>query len=153
MRIIIAGSREFKDYELLRKVTLDILGKLQYTYVVGRKDIEIVYGTARGADTLGKHFAKEFDLKTIPFPAKWDDLITPPVFIKYREGKPYNVMAGFVRNEQMAKYAAEDECGILIAFSLEVAKGTQDMIKRAKKHSLEVYVVNGYTGEIIKGSI
>ena len=53
----------------------------------------------------------------------------------------------------MAKYAAEDECGILIAFSLEVAKGTQDMIKRAKKHSLEVYVVNGYTGEIIKGSI
>ena len=154
MRIIIAGSRDFKDYEMLREKTLDILSRLQYDYVVGRKDIEVICGMASGADLLGKRFAEEFGLKVVPFPAKWDDLSTPPVFVKFKSnGEAYNVMAGFARNKKMAEYAAQDEHGILIAFSMGSSKGTQDTIKQGKKNNLEVYVVNGHNGEIVKASI
>jgi hypothetical protein len=155
MRVIIAGSREFKDYELLKKVTLDILARLQYNLVVGSKDIEILSGMARGADLLGKKFGDEFKLKVIPFVAKWDDMTASKVFVKYREGKPYNVLAGTIRNEEMARYAAEDKDGhgVLIAFSTDTAKGTKDMIALAKKQNLMVFVVNGYDGKVVEGSI
>lgn len=155
MRIIIAGSREFNNYEMLTKITLDILAKLQYTYVVGRKDILIISGMAAGADKLGVRFAKEYGLNVKPFIPKWDDITTPPVFIKYRNGKPYNVLAGENRNVEMAKYAKEDKdnIGVLIAFSIDKSSGTQNMIKNAKKFELDAYVVDGYTGKIIKGNI
>lgn len=152
MRIIIAGSRTFNDYEMLKKITLDILAKLQYNHVVARKDIEICSGMATGADKLGKRFGDEFKIRVTPFVAKWDDLTASRVFIKYRNEIPYNVLAGTIRNEEMAKYAAEDT-GVLIAFSVDSSKGTKDMIKLAKKENLDVYIVNGFTGEIVHDKI
>lgn len=124
LRIVIAGSRDFNDYELLKREVLNIV-----KYDNRPKDyVKVISGGARGADTLGERFAKEFGLEVKRFIPDWDGL-----------GK----RAGYVRNAEMAKYSVEDyNDGMLIAFWDGKSKGTKHMIDLANKHGLEVHVVN-----------
>lgn len=48
---------------------------------------------------------------------------------------------GPIRNEQMAKYAAEADRGMLIAFPIGDSKGTRNMIKLAQQYGLEICVI------------
>lgn len=79
MKTIIAGSRDFDDYELIKETLL------KYNDIT-----EIVSGCARGADLLGEKFALEYNIPIKKFPAEWDK---------------YGKSAGYRRNEQMAMYA------------------------------------------------
>lgn len=126
MRIIIAGSREFNDYKLLRQEVLKIVKKLKLKgYNINKANVEIISGTARGADKLGEQFAEEFKLKIVRFPANWD------------LGK----QAGYLRNAEMSKYAKQDkEVGVLIAF-WNGSNGTKHMIDLANKDNLKVYII------------
>lgn len=112
-KVIVAGGRDFKDYDLLR-------GKLDY-YLQNLPDIEIVSGGARGADSFGERYAEENAYPLKIFPADWDNL-----------GK----RAGFVRNSEMAEYA-----DYLIAFWDGKSRGTKHMIDIAKRVGLKVKVV------------
>lgn len=112
MKIIIAGSRYFNDYKLLKSTISEYLEQLD--------DVEIVSGGAKGADKLGELFANENNYKLIIFPADWSI------------GKG----AGFIRNKQMADYG-----DALIAFWDGQSKGTKMMIELAKKMNLKVNVV------------
>ena len=124
LRVIIAGSRDFNDYELLKKSAIEIITKKTMLPDLTR----IVSGGARGADTLGERFAKEFGLEVKKFPADWDGL-----------GK----RAGYVRNAVMAKFAVKDDNdGTLIAFWDGQSRGTKHMIDLAKRYGLKVHVVN-----------
>ena len=124
LRVIIAGSRDFNDYDLLKKSAIDIFNKKTMLPDLSR----IVSGGARGADTLGERFANEMGLEITRFIPDWDGL-----------GK----RAGYVRNAEMAKYSVEDyNDGMLIAFWDGKSKGTKHMIDLANKHGLEVHVVN-----------
>ena len=116
-RVIIAGSRSFNDYELLREQCLSILQEKMRTHRV-----IIVSGHARGADSLGERFANEFRLPFELHPAKWRLL-----------GKA----AGMVRNAEMAKCS-----DALIAFWDGESRGTRHMINFARKRGLEVSVIN-----------
>lgn len=123
LRIIIAGSRNFNDYELLKKEVINIVKNSSKP----KQFIKIISGRARGADTLGECFAKEFGLEIKEFPADWDRL-----------GK----RAGYVRNAEMAKFAMEDEnYGVLIAFWDGKSKGTKHMIDLAEKYGLKIHIV------------
>lgn len=113
MKVIIAGSRGFDDYELLSEFC-------NY-YLQNQTHIEIVSGTAKGADSLGEKYAEENNYKLSKFPAKWD---------------LYGKSAGYKRNEEMAIYG---DC--LIAFWDGESKGTKHMIDLAKKYGLRVRVV------------
>ena len=65
--VIIAGSREFNNYELLTEVCDHILeNKVRDGY-----KITIISGHADGADSLGEKYASQrgYDLKI--FPAEW----------------------------------------------------------------------------------
>ena len=50
-KVIIAGGRTFKDYNHLSQVADHMLQN--------KDDIEVVSGTAMGADQLGEKYAKE----------------------------------------------------------------------------------------------
>ena len=115
-RVIIAGSRSFSNYELLRKHCLFLLQEKMRTHRV-----IIVSGHAHGADTLGERFAKEQGLTVELHPAKWKAL-----------GKA----AGIIRNAEMAR--ASDA---LIAFWDGKSRGTAHMINFARRRGLEVSVV------------
>lgn len=127
MRIVIAGSRDFNDYYKLKEETLRIVKELKSEgFNTQRENVEIVSGTARGADQLGERFAKEFNLGLARFPANWDS---------------YGKRAGYLRNAEMSKYAKQDkEVGVLIAF-WNGSKGTKHMIDLATKDGLKVYIV------------
>lgn len=127
MRIIIAGSRDFNNYELLKKETLTIVKSFKDKgYNTKRENVEIISGTARGADKLGERFADEFNLKCVRMSADWDT---------------YGKRAGYLRNAEMSKYAKQDgEVGILIAF-WNGSNGTKHMIDLAKKDGLEVFII------------
>ena len=116
-RVIIAGSRSFNDYELLREQCLSILQEKMRTHRV-----IIVSGHARGADSLGERFANEFRLPFELHPAKWRLL-----------GKA----AGMVRNAEMAKCS-----DALIAFWDGESRGTRHMISFARKIGLNLSVIN-----------
>ena len=112
-RVIIAGSRTFDNYDLL-KHTLD-------NYLIDKPDAIVISGGARGADALGERYAKERGLKIERYPADW---------------KKYGRAAGPIRNEQMA--ARGDA---LVAFWNGESRGTRHMIETAKRYCLDVYVV------------
>lgn len=78
MKTIIAGSRNFDDYDTLKNVC----NKYQIT--------EVVCGGAQGADALGERYARENNIPIVYFRADWDK---------------YGKSAGPIRNDQMAQYA------------------------------------------------
>lgn len=112
-KVIVAGGRDFNDYDLLKR-TLDFMLQNIRTKMV----IEIVEGECRGADLLGKRYAKENGYTWSEFPADWDGL-----------GR----RAGHVRNEQMAKYANACVC-----FWDKKSPGTKGMIDLAKQYKLKL---------------
>lgn len=121
IRVIVAGSRDFNDFSLVEKSLMMYFKENQ----LHRSDIEIISGTARGADRLGEIFANKYGLKLTKFPADWDY---------------YGKSAGYVRNEQMAKYASKEN-GVLFAFWNGTSKGTKHMIDLAKKYNLQTNTI------------
>ena len=118
MKVIIAGTREFDNYNYLC-YCIDSL--------IRNEDLkidEVVCGGAKGADELGKRYAKERNIPVKMFPAMWD---------------AYGNSAGVIRNHQMAEYG-----DYLIAFWDKRSKGTKEMIeymrKTAKKNGTVFYV-------------
>lgn len=115
MKLIIAGSREFDNYQLMID-TLKAEGFNSNTVTT------VVSGGAHGADKLGERWAVSQCLPIARFPADWD-----------AHGK----RAGFIRNSEMAEYA--DAC---IVFWNGTSKGTKHMIDVAKrKQGMRVVVV------------
>ena len=118
MKCIIAGGRDFSDYERLKKV----MDNCPYEIT------EVVCGKAKGADSLGEKWALEKDIHVEYFIPDWETL-----------GK----RAGFVRNNNMAEYVCDsgETEGLLVAFWDEVSKGTKHMIDIATKYSMIVKIV------------
>ena len=117
MKVIIAGSRDYDDYEqfeetLYRNHCHPDSGSFFFS--------EVVSGGARGADRLGELFAVERDMPCTTFTPAWGRL-----------GK----RAGYVRNEEMASYA-----DALIAFWDGESRGTKHMIDIALREGLDVHV-------------
>jgi hypothetical protein len=114
-RVIIAGGREFADYDHLKDTVQHLLQNLEGS-------IQIVSGLARGADELAVKFSHEFGYALKGFPADWD-----------WNGKS----AGYIRNKTMAEYSTH-----LIAFWDGKSRGTKHMIDLAKGLGLKVRVVS-----------
>jgi len=112
-KVIIAGSRTFNDYELL-KTKLDHILK-------NKKDIVIISGTANGADKLGERYAKEKGYEVIRMPANWE---------------LYGKRSGYIRNEEMAKVA--DGC---VIFWDGISKGSKHMADLAEKYKLQLKII------------
>ncbi len=111
-KVIIAGGRTFNDYVLLCKICDFMLQN--------KTNIEIVSGTANGADKLGERYAAERGYLLKQMPADWDK---------------YGKAGGYKRNAEMAKYG-----NALIAFWDENSKGTKHMIDLAKTAGLLVKI-------------
>lgn len=110
MKVIVAGSREITDYKTVKKAILE--SDFNIT--------EIVSGGARGVDSLGEYFARQFKLNVKQFIPDWN-----------RVGKS----AGFRRNEDMANYA-----DALIAVWDGKSRGTAHMIECMKLIGKKTFV-------------
>lgn len=113
MKLIIAGGRDFTNYELLYNTVTN--------FINNDSNIEIISGGANGADKLGERYATENGYLIIKFLAKWDK---------------YGKSAGYKRNLEMAEYA--DSC---ICFWDGKSKGTNHMITIAKNKGLLITII------------
>lgn len=113
-RVVVAGSRNFGDYERL-SAELD-------KFLVGKKNVVIVSGTARGTDRMGEQYAAEHGYKIDQFPAEWG---------KYHQG------AGPIRNLQMVKTA-----DAVVAFWDNQSSGTRNIIDCARQAHIPYKVFN-----------
>ncbi len=111
-KIIIAGGRNFDDFNKLCQVCDEFLKKYS--------NVEIVSGAFKGADLLGERYAAERNYPIKQFPADW---------------RRYGKSAGHKRNAEMAAYAK-----VLIAFWDGESKGTKNMIELAEQAGLKVKV-------------
>lgn len=112
-RLVVAGSRDFDDYALL-SAELDKL-------LIGKTNITIVSGTARGADRLGERYASEHNLRIERFPAEWE---------KYHQG------TGPIRNMKMVQSA-----DAVIVFWDNESSGTKNIIECARKEDIPYRIV------------
>ena len=112
MKIVIAGSHSFTNYEFLEEncnsIIFDELG-------LEPEDVTIISGTAKGADTLGEHYAKEYGMKLHKFPAFW---------------RLHGKSAGMLRNTVMA-----NEADYIILFDMGTP-GTTHMLQQAIKKNV-----------------
>ena len=110
MKVVIAGSRDITDYDILLKAIKEC--PFQIT--------EVISGRARGVDTLGEKYAEDYGLKLHPFPADW---------------KRLRNAAGPIRNAQMADFAD----AVLCVWDGK-SPGTKDMMNQARTRGLPLYV-------------
>ena len=133
-RVIVAGGRDFTDYEFAKEKINEVIESFTEEQCY---EIVIVSGKAAGADALGERFAEEYGLEIDPYPAKWKVLEGDfPIKIKENQYGKYNALAGFNRNELMSQNA-----DALIA--LPGGSGTADMVSRATKQGLKIYDYRG----------
>lgn len=132
------------DYKFLEDRCLRIISREQYDQEIPNSEIEIVSGHAKGADQMGEKFSlKWLKKKAKEFPADWNDLETPPVFLKKNKfGEWINALAGSNRNKQMGEYVLNSGGGICIGFIKGESKGTKDMLRISKKLGIKIYKIN-----------
>ncbi len=111
-KTVIAGSRGIGDYALLCAAIKEAKFKIT----------EVVCGTAKGPDLLGKRWAEERGIPVREFPADW------PL---------HGRSAGSIRNCAMAAYADS-----LVALWDGHSRGTRHMIEEARRRGLKLCVVN-----------
>ena len=117
MRLIIAGSRDFNDYEFLEAQVLAFIKR----HRKNNEPVEIISGGARGADRLGEKFADRFTLTKNVVPAEWDK---------------YGKSAGYRRNQEMADIASH--CIVLWDGK---SRGTGHMLDLARQKKLVLEIV------------
>lgn len=124
MKVIIAGSRNFDDYEILKgETTAFIRTLIEQNFLDAGDEITIVSGGARGADKLGERYAKEHSYHCEIHIPDWSI------------GK----QAGILRNIRMTDVS--DAC---IVFNVNDSKGSSHMVDYARKKGLETYEVKCY---------
>ena len=111
--VVIAGTRYFDDYDLLKE-------KCDY-FFSNKWPTSIICGEAAGADTLGKKYAMSHRIHVQSFPANWDK---------------YGKKAGYIRNEQMA-----DNADAVIVFWDGISRGSKNMIDIAHERGIPCRVV------------
>ena len=110
MKAIIAGGRDFEDYDGLCEFIADINLPIA----------EVVCGGAPGADALGKYWADQNNIPTKFFIADWN---------------LYGNAAGPMRNRKMADYG-----DALIVFWDGESRGTKNMIEEAERKNLSIHL-------------
>ena len=119
LNILIAGTRTFNDYELLRKEVDSFIEEI--TAPVLPVLIRILSGGASGADALGERYAKQRKHILKVMPADWNK---------------YGRAAGPLRNKQMGDRA--DAC---IVFWDGISRGTKNVIDLCKKAKVQCKVI------------
>ena len=112
MKTIIAGSRDFNDYDMLKEYINQSLFEIT----------EVVCGGAKGVDDLGLKWAMDNNKNLKIFMADW---------------KVYGKSAGPIRNKQMADY-----CDQAIIICNNKSSGAMNMIDNMIKNKKPHFIVH-----------
>ncbi len=121
MKLAIVGSRTFNDEQLMDEMlTLHFpWSSDQVSECVALQ--AIISGGAKGADTLAKKLADDYQLEYLEFLPDWES-----------NGKA----AGFIRNKEIV-----NACDMVLAFWDGKSKGTEHTIKLARLAKKPTFIV------------
>lgn len=115
LALLVCGGRDYTD-----RYTFDlVMDALHRDPGIA----EIIQGGARGADAMAAQYARARCIVCTTFHANWDS-----------DGKA----AGPLRNQRMLDEGQPD---LVLAFP--GGRGTADMVRRARKANVEVYIITG----------
>lgn len=125
MRVLVTGSRHHTR-ESMRDALLEDLERIE---APEGKDLTIIHGGAPGADEIAGEVADEWGANVYRFPAEWD----------YCASMGQRRMAGPLRNAEMLKTMKPD---FVLAYPLPDSKGTWDMVTKAQRAEVDIFVHN-----------
>lgn len=123
---LVVGSRDFNDYQTM----CDVLDYLLQNH----KEVTIISGGARGADSLAETYALNHNCRLKVFKADWN-----------HHGK----RAGYLRNEEMHQYIAQFEKRGVVAFWDGSSKGTAHNFELCVKYNNPLRCFNYSIGSYI----
>lgn len=103
IRILITGSRNFDDFNMMQYALEDVLDCFPDAFP---EDFIVVHGNARGADKISGYIARQLGMHVEVHNAQWNT---------------YGKRAGIIRNTQMVNSGAD----ICLAFPIGASKGTR----------------------------
>lgn len=119
MTVLICGGRDYND----RNMAFAELDKIHHEQEITK----VIHGDARGADTLGNHWARLNNIPQKAYPADW---------------RRFGRSAGFIRNKAMIQ---NEEIDRIIAFP--GGNGTEHMISVARQDGIKVLRVGDHPNE------
>lgn len=114
MRLIVCGGRDYQDILTAFRV-LNHLHRL-------RNITCVISGCARGADSIGEHWADSLGIPVARFPARWE---------------VHGKSAGPIRNGQMISEGRAEA-----VFAFPGGAGTANMVRQAKAADLKVWTLS-----------
>ena len=118
MRILITGSRDWPDPDIIARAILELNDNNQLDW----DTLVIVHGDCpTGADAMAEQFAQRYDVQTERHPADW---------------KAFGKFAGPKRNQEMVDLGAN----VCLAFPMAGSRGTMHCIKAAKAAGIPVKI-------------
>ena len=120
-RILVCGGRDYDNRVYFFRFMDRVLETIGGTGDTPRRDVVIIHGAARGADSLANDYAAERGLRVVSYPADW---------------KTHGKRAGPIRNKKML---TESQPHVIIAF--KGGNGTAHMICIGKEAGVPVYEV------------
>lgn len=116
-RILITGSRRYRDAQAVEEALLDVWHDATQLGA----DIVVVHGHARGADRLADAWARRNGIPVERHPADWS----------------IGRAAGPLRNQHMVDLGAH----LVLAFPAGASTGTRDCTRRAHAAGIEIVEV------------
>ena len=116
MRVLVYGGRDFDDWRLLDHA----LSQVHAAWPISC----VIQGEAKGADFLGRVWAKYVGIPFESYPADW---------------KTHGRAAGHIRNQQML-----DQGSPQYAVGFPGGAGTADMTRRLHDAGVRVWVIASY---------
>lgn len=145
-RVLICGGRDFNDWNGFARAMATVgdqgyLGRSEYAPGgdARRREITIIHGAARGADTMAAEWADDYGYPVEAYPADWDT---------------HGRSAGYIRNAKMLEEGKPD-----LVISFPGGKGTKmmiDLATKAKVLTLGVKIMgtdNIYISELNKKAV
>jgi hypothetical protein len=120
MKLLISGSRNITDYNVLRTAVWEWAKSIHDNIPLPLNSWigEIVEGGCKGVDELAARFAKEQKIDHVTFHANWDK---------------YGKMGGPERNIRMAEYCRNFPVSHLLAIPETLTGGTANAIQTCKE--------------------
>lgn len=125
MNILVTGSRDYYNEEIIKRVLLKL-------YETHGKDLMIIHGACRGADLTTEKVCKELQINYTGIPAKWNTL-----------GRA----AGPVRNREMADMFPDISGCVAFHEDIINSKGTKDMVKVMLDRNIWTVLYDGVGGK------
>jgi hypothetical protein len=123
-RVLMCGDRNWTKRDPIRRALVFVLWSMALW--IPRRDIVVIHGAARGADTIAGEIAEKMGFQVRSFSADWNR---------------YGRAAGPIRNREML--AADPHVAFAFHSDLDNSKGTKDMVSIAEAAGVEVQVITG----------